>query len=318
MKKLNNLEDFIFPTQEELFGRIPNAIKGKKIIVTGKYILVCGKAPVMLLAQLDTVHKESVKTICASDDGNILMSPQGIGGDDRCGVYALIKAYREAPVKPWLLFTCDEECGGKGADAFARDYAKGNLPNLDHIKFLVEIDRRGSNDAVYYSLDNPEFEMFIEQYGFELDFGSYSDICDVAPAIGVAAVNLSSGYYQAHTQHEYINRRELEATISRVMDIIADSVSEDVPQFEYIEQPPRFSKVGYRYYYDQCKLDIGIPEDDNDVPNDVPLEFVLAYEDLLAVYSKSEIESMRKVYGNEVISELYDDAYGPFVETHIS
>jgi len=271
----------------------------------------------MLLAHLDTVHNEPVKTICKSGDGNIIMSPQGIGGDDRCGVYAIITAYRKSTVKPWLLFTCDEECGGKGADAFATDYINGHLPKkLDRIKFLVEIDRKGNKDAVYYDLDNPEFEAFIEQYGFETDYGSYSDICDVAPALGVAAVNLSSGYYQAHTQHEYINRKELEHTTQKVIEIVADSLKDDVPQFEYIEEVKyRYSKLGYRYYYDQCKLDIGITEEeDNEVPDDVPAKYALAYEDLLYVYKKSELEEVRQIYGNEVLVELYEDAYGPFDE----
>ena len=79
------------------------------VFAKDKFILVCGVAPVMLVAHLDTVHAESVKDICKTDGGNILMSPQGIGGDDRCGVDALNKIYNLSAVKPHLLFTCDEE-----------------------------------------------------------------------------------------------------------------------------------------------------------------------------------------------------------------
>ena len=31
--------------------------------------------------------------------GNILSSPQGIGGDDRCGVYALVKVHELSAVE---------------------------------------------------------------------------------------------------------------------------------------------------------------------------------------------------------------------------
>ena len=73
------------------------------------------------------------------------MSPQGIGGDDRCGVYALSKIYGQSSRKPWLLFTCDEEVGGIGAHVFCEDHAKGKLPeSLSNLKFLIELDRKGS------------------------------------------------------------------------------------------------------------------------------------------------------------------------------
>ena len=87
------------------------------------------------------------------------MSPQGIDGDDRCGVYALKQVYEFADENSWLLFTCNEETGGIGADMFCRCHQKGRLPaELDKLKFLIEIDRKGSNDAVYYSCANLNFE----------------------------------------------------------------------------------------------------------------------------------------------------------------
>lgn len=311
---MNKLEDFIFPTQEELFKALKKEVEGKKVIVNGKYILVIGDAPIMLLAHLDTVHKDRVTVICKSNDGNILMSPQGIGGDDRCGVYALVTAYRASFFKPWLLFTCDEEIGGKGAEAFAYDYENGKLPKkLEGIKYLIEIDRKGNNDAVYYDCANDEFEDYITGFGFKTASGSYSDICDVAPALGVAAVNLSSGYYQAHTQHEYINRKELNAVVQTVIRMIGESLDSDVPQFDWIERPYRYSKVGYRYYYEQCNWKEVLKEDE--VPQDVPAQYVLAYEDLLDVYTVDEIEQVRQAYGNEAIYELYEDAFGPFTNS---
>ena len=38
-------------------------------------------------------------------------------------------------------------------------------------------------------------------------------------ALGVAAVNLSSGYYNAHTQHEYINKKQLDTVVQKVIGI---------------------------------------------------------------------------------------------------
>ena len=181
---MTKLEDFLRPTQEQLFKRLCKKFKGKTTVGKGNFILVHGVAPVMLVAHLDTVHEEPVRQICATEDGNILMSPQGIGGDDRCGVFALVKAYALSPVKPWLLFTCNEEIGGVGAENFCLAYEQGQLPaELSALKFLVEIDRRGANDAVFYDCDNPDFEEYITGKGFVTAHGSFSDISVIAPTL---------------------------------------------------------------------------------------------------------------------------------------
>ena len=228
-----NFEDIIMCSQKQLFKKltVPGCIYSP-----GSYILVEGKAPVMLLAHLDTVHKEKVRTICYDKKRNVLMSPQGIGGDDRCGVYALLQVYKRSRVKPWLLFLCDEEIGCLGADQFCKDHEHGVLPKgLDNLKFLIEIDRKGNNDAVYYDCANDEFEDYITSKGFKTDWGSLSDISYVAPELGVAAVNLSSGYYNPHTLSEYIVKSDLERTIQRVIDIVEEADAQ--PTYEYKERP---------------------------------------------------------------------------------
>lgn len=229
------LAECIKPTQAQLFKTLRQKYAGgKRWWCKHKFLLVKGDAPIMLVAHLDTVHTEPVKQICASEGGNILMSPQGIGGDDRCGVFALVKIYQSAQVKPWLLFTCDEEIGGVGADAFCLAHSQGRLPvELDDLKFIVEVDRRGANDAVYYDCMNLDFEDYVSSKGFITAQGSFSDISLIAPELGVAAVNLSSGYYNAHKLHEYINVSELEHTIERVAEMVSDAAQVDFPAYEF-------------------------------------------------------------------------------------
>lgn len=125
------LEEFLKPTQDELFHKLSGMYAGA-VGVVDSFILVKGEAPIMLVAHLDTVHKEPVRDICTSADGNILMSPQGIGGDDRCGVYALVKSYEQSAIKPYLLFTCDEESGGIGAKTFVKCLEQ--LPELKKVE----------------------------------------------------------------------------------------------------------------------------------------------------------------------------------------
>ena len=326
---MRNLEDFLKPTQKELFNLLRKKYRGESIVRLGRYILVPGQAPIMLLAHMDTVHEKPVKHICKTANGDILMSPQGIGGDDRCGVYALVKVYEDAPIKPWLLFTCDEEVGGLGAEKFAMDYRKGKMPEgLDTMKLLVEIDRKGRKDAVYYSCDNPEFEAYITSKGFVTAFGSFSDISVIAPEIGVAAVNLSSGYYNAHTLHEYINRKQLEAVIQSVIEIISDTTKPDFPKYEYIEKVYELTTFTFRSGYGmwdeeglgvwnakKVPLSSKIHEQEETIPSDLPSYMTEMYNDLLELYAQEELEWHRKEYGDQIICQLYDEEFGPFFDT---
>ena len=227
------------------------------------------------------------------------MSPQGIGGDDRCGVFALVHIFHAAQVKPWLLFTCDEEVGGIGAQVFADSFAQGKLPDeLDALKCLIEIDRRGAKDAVFYDSYNPDFEEYIEEKGFQTAFRSFSDISVIAPALGVAAVNLSAGYYNAHRSDEYIVRSELERTIRRVGEIVADSVRADFPRFEY-------DTGGYHGGWWQ--------EEFITIPNDLHDDLREIYEELRCVYTAEQLDDVRLQYGNHVLWQLYCDEFGsPF------
>lgn len=299
------LEDFLKPTQKELFARMRVQYKGRTKICKDKYILVKGDAPALLVAHMDTVHHVQVKDICQTKNGNILMSPQGIGGDDRCGVYALNVVYEKSAVKPWMLFTCDEEVGCVGASAFCSMYRKGTLPKeLDNLKLIVEIDRKGKNDAVYYDCGNKEFEEYITSKGFKTTFGSVSDISYVAPELGVAAVNLSSGYYEAHTLHEYINRSHLNATIKAVTEIVADSAKPDFPKYEYVEDR-RFIGWG------RWRLHTGLTsEKETAFLKKVPEEIREEYEALLDFYSIEELEEYRMDYGDRSIAMLFESDFG--------
>lgn len=306
------LEDYLKPTQKELFAKLVSLYRGRTNICKNKYILVRGEAPIMLVAHLDTVHKEPVKHICKSDSGNILMSPQGIGGDDRCGVYALTAVHEQAQVKPWLLFTCDEEIGGVGASAFCAKHKAGKTPKgLDDLKLIIEIDRKGRNDAVFYDCDNPEFEAYITSKGFQTEWGSFSDISYVAPELGVAAVNLSSGYYNAHTQHEYIDRKHLNATVKKVVEIVADAAKPDFPQYEYIESY-RFSRYGYGGWGDWGRGTYPLVLEDAPSLKKVPADIRDEYAALLDFYTEGELEALRKEHGDNVIRMLFESELGDY------
>lgn len=214
----------------------------EKVHHKSKFLYAEGDAPYMLVAHLDTVHKKLPSIICYSKDGNYMMSPQGIGGDDRCGVYIILTLLNKLPFKPYIVFTMDEEIGGIGAKAFADYMATKDVPDL---KYIVEFDRKGSKDCVFYDCDNDDFTNFVEGFGFKTEYGSFSDISTIAPALGVAAVNLSSGYYNPHTEHEYVSMNDMHDIIEMSFNMLCS----ECEKFEYVEKVYSVSKYGYRYSY---------------------------------------------------------------------
>ena len=183
-----------------------------------------GNIPVLLVAHLDTVHNDIPTIICFSEDMRYVMSPQGIGGDDRCGVYMIMQLIRD--FKCHVLFCEDEECGGRGANKFTESKIKPK------VNYIIEMDRRGSNDAVFYKCDNPEFTEFVLGFGFSENHGTFTDISVIAPYLKTAAVNISAGYFNEHRQHEYIDMLAVENNIHR----IGEMIMADSEHFKYIKR----------------------------------------------------------------------------------
>lgn len=194
----------------------------KTIYDTDNYIMAVGTLPVGLVAHLDTVHAEEFTYL---KDSDIMYKEVNSGFDDRAGVTAILIILEtlKTPL-PTVIFTHGEETGGIGALALSREHQNPQL------KYLIELDRQGENDAVFYGCENPEFTTFILSSGFELARGSFSDISFLCPAWGIAGVNLSIGYFYEHTPDEYLNVGFWRVTIKKVVALLQ---KENVPVFEY-------------------------------------------------------------------------------------
>jgi hypothetical protein len=233
-------------SQDKLKTYLPNklVLAGYNDVVIGDgYVYAKGDIPILLTAHMDTVHKETVKNFYefVNDKGeHIISSPQGIGGDDRCGIYMILEIIKD--YKPSILFCEDEEIGGIGSKKFCKTEL---IKELENMKYLIELDRANAKDAVFYDCDNPEFTEFITKTtGFKEAYGSFSDISNLAPECGVAAVNLSCGYYNAHTLREEVNVEEMLNTIKVVKKLLTT----ECEKFEYIEAYYGGYYGNYGYY----------------------------------------------------------------------
>lgn len=177
------------------------------------FLYAKGDVPVLLIAHLDTVHKQKCTEI--TELNGKISSPQGIGGDDRCGVFIIMNLLKTCRCS--VLFCEDEEIGGQGARRFEKSK---HIKNLG-VNYMLEFDRKGKNDAVFYSCDNKDFTEFIcVTSGYEEAHGSFSDISIIAPTAGICAVNMSSGYYHPHTLDEYVIYDEMMRTVKAAKNLI--------------------------------------------------------------------------------------------------
>lgn len=270
-------------SQNELKSYVVTKLKKKydDLYIHKDFVYAKGTVPICLVAHLDTVHTELPQVIV--EEADKISSPQGIGGDDRCGVYAILQIIQKHNCS--VIFCCDEEIGGVGANVFSQS----SLAKQAEFQYMIELDRKGKTDAVFYDCDNPKFTDFITDFGpWTENFGSFSDISYLAPAIGCAAVNLSVGYYNQHTAKEYVVPSEVDYCIDSVCRLIEATTDKDV--YEYIEAEIEpyyygYKNYGYnssRYYYDDEDTYLIQWEDD---------EGKMHYEELDA---RSQLEAIGK------------------------
>ena len=229
LHKLERLVNYCRPSQRKLKAILAGELlrRREQVLCRDGFLYSPGSHPVLLVAHLDTVHQRRPTTFyidkTRSRDGD-LWCKEGIGGDDRCGVFIVMELIEKLDCH--VLFTEDEEIGGRGAIEFCESEI------IPDVQFIVEFDRRGRDDAVFYGCNNPGFTNFVERHGFRQNGGTFSDISFIAPALGIAAVNLSSGYYHAHTRQEFIRLADVESIIGRAARIISNVET----RYEYIER----------------------------------------------------------------------------------
>ena len=236
---------------------LKNKYGSKNILETADYICAQGDIPIALVAHMDTVFEKPVKDLFYDQKKNVMWSPQGLGADDRAGVYAIIKIINSG-LRPHIILTTDEEKGCLGA----AELAKIPCP-FEQLNYCIQLDRRGTNDCVFYDCENPEFVNYVEQFGFTEAYGSFSDICEICPAWGVAGVNLSIGYVDEHSYQELLFISPFLSTVAKAKKMLREK---EIPYFKYIPNPYLYSwsvyKKGRRPSY-YGGYDLGITEDDD-------------------------------------------------------
>lgn len=219
------LEDICAMSEKTLFEFIKaylrafdfNAFTGGK-----NHFIAWGKSKIALIAHLDTVFKTQPNELFYDRDKKVVLaSGIGAGFDDRAGIYAIIKILENwKDDLPTIIFTLGEEDYGVGAREIANMWPNQNT--MKNLKYMIELDRKGHNDCVFYQCENNDFVNYIESFGFKKQSGSYTDIYFLMDTWNTCGVNLSIGYYNEHSNYEILHPDELEETIDKVRKMLKD------------------------------------------------------------------------------------------------
>jgi hypothetical protein len=149
--------------------------------------------------------------------GQVVISP---ALDDRLGVFILNKILPQFGVLPDILLTTDEEIGRSTAGDFhpVKDY-----------NWMFSFDRSGT-DVVLYQYETLELGDILEDMGFKVGFGSFSDISSL-DHLGVSGFNFGTGYYLEHTKSCHALLDETRMMIALFVDFY--NTYKDV-RFEYV------------------------------------------------------------------------------------
>jgi len=244
-------------TKQELKKYLKNELKKyyKEVIDEDGFLYVKG-SEIALTAHMDTTphveygNRKRVKNvkITAIKNKTIVSAREGIGGDDRCGIYIIMKLLKETDLRPTIVFCEDEEIGLVGSRKFTKTKY---INDLKKMYYIIQIDRRGSEDIVFYDDENEEFHEYVAEItGYKEAIGSCSDISNLCPQCGIAGVNISCGYYNEHSMSEYVVIEEMENTYEKVKKLTEEGLKRGI-SYEYVE------KVYFgNYWYEDTYLEV--------------------------------------------------------------
>lgn len=181
-------------------------------------------------------------------EGKFLRPDYVLGADDRAGVNLILNHKHRIN---WII-TKDEEIGCLGV----KELAKNNefINDVKDTTFFIELDRKGSSDLIgnKHGYCNEELSKKILEVlpNYKEATGVYTDIDHLSHFC--QGVNLSVGYYNAHTTKEYLVVKEFEAInemIPKLAEIEIERVTHEKPKrySGYLRNYGNYSK-SYAYY----------------------------------------------------------------------
>ena len=111
--------------------------------------------------------------------------------DDRLGIFTILHLFPQYGIATDVLLTTDEEI----CRSTARDFTERCKKNYN---WIVEVDRAGEDVVLYNYESDKRIVKDLKSVGFNINRGSYSDICEME-GLFTSAFNMGIGYHFQHT-----------------------------------------------------------------------------------------------------------------------
>lgn len=178
-----------------------------------------------ICAHMDQVQRLHPKDFeCIENDDVIFgyssktRSQCGLGADDKNGLFIALECLASYDVLKCAFFV-GEEIGCRGSSAVDMNF-------FNDCRYCIQVDRRGNSDmvtSIYTDMCSADFiaDTHYETYGYNLSTGAMTDVAELFDrGVGVSCINLSCGYYEPHTDHEFTSKSDVQKCYDFVCHII--------------------------------------------------------------------------------------------------
>ena len=182
----------------------------------------------------NTVNRFSMEKGCIAAF-NHLNEQVSLGADDKNGIFAILELLKMG-YQFNFIFTIGEEVGCIGIRELLNE--EEFVAEVESKPFALIIDRRNGRDIIGFGNEycvglDIRIEQFSETLGIK--YTCAHGLCSDADHISdhIECVNLSCGYYEAHSAKEYTNLKELKTTILLAARILDEFKYESLPVDRY-------------------------------------------------------------------------------------
>jgi tripeptide aminopeptidase len=181
-----------------------------------------GMKPINVLEEMkmDFQHQKKLALKGYDDDGE----PSGIGGDDKAGVFGCLVCLEDLPHVKVALFV-SEETGCHGSKKADEEF-------FSNVGYTIQFDgpenymitevchgvRLFDRESEFFNVIDSVFKEKMEYYEYKIH--PYTDVAMLKMKFDFACVNISIGYYNYHTPHEYVVLDDVERGIDVCKTII--------------------------------------------------------------------------------------------------
>lgn len=242
-------------TQEELMNQIKRECKAEgvpiKVDSYGNVWSIRFPNKPIFVSHADTVIGSDINygAPLLEKDGKLSRPGLVLGADDRAGVNLILNHKHKIN----FIITKDEEIGCLGAKElsknteFVKDVTDGG--------FFIELDRKGNDNIIgnvhgycekgVTELLQTVLTSYRDVWGVLTDIDAWTDIRQ--------GVNLSVGYYNAHSSNEYLNIAEWEFLDSKIEEL----AELDCSEFKKTYEKPKTYYTGNTRYTGYNRYDYG-------------------------------------------------------------